>query len=125
MGEIMKASCSECGYEQDDLFIGGGMMDHLTNDSCPHYCESCKIMFVANLKDEKKISFLPKWSFNMKKAACPECGTEDIIPYCDERICKKGEEQTITSNCRIRDRKCLCPSCGNFSLVFDSYALWD
>ncbi len=79
MGQIARASCSRCNYEKDAVF-GGGMFDYKTNDPFPHYCEKCRIMFSGNLLSEEEI-------------VCPRCGTADVIPYYDKRICKVKDKK--------------------------------
>ncbi len=101
----MTAKC-ECGYEDDDIWIGGGKYDYQTNDPYPYYCGNCKIMFTANRLARKKIFSIPI-PRTRQEVVCPECGTDEVIPYFDERICKEDKYT------------CICPACGNFSLIFD------
>ena len=111
MGIKMEAKC-ECGYKKDGIYIGGGKLDYLTYDPHPYYCGSCKIMFSGDRLAKKKIFSIPI-PMTRQEVVCPECGTDDVIPYFDERICK--------------DDKCICPACGNYTLTFnnDSYILYD
>jgi len=48
MGGIVSASC-KCGYRNDFMFLGGGMLNYDKKCYFPYYCPDCKSMFVANV----------------------------------------------------------------------------
>lgn len=50
MGEIVRASCEACGFEQG-MEIGGGMSDFETHSYFPYLCEECG-MVSANIAQE-------------------------------------------------------------------------
>lgn len=48
MGSIISAHC-DCGYNLNEMRLGGGMLDFTTNCSFPYYCEDCSILFEGNV----------------------------------------------------------------------------
>ena len=48
MGSILQSQC-KCGYESDDLYLGGGMMNFPSYCEIPCYCDECEIVFSKNI----------------------------------------------------------------------------
>ena len=63
MGSILISQC-KCGYEADDLYQAGGMMDFHNRCKTPCYCDNCEIVFSRNkLTKEAKKGWI----------RCPKC----------------------------------------------------
>ena len=85
----------------------------------PFYCEGCKSMFTGNIFS--------------KKVKCPDCGSKEVIPYDDDRICKqKGEEVAFWStedklgrDLILTNGQYLCPACGKHELSFVHFGCFD
>jgi len=83
MGTTIKAIC-ECGFETRDMYLGGGMSNHTTMCSFSNYCKSCKSFFLANMFNDKII--------------CPECKSEETVPYNDPRLVKELSKTSFEWN---------------------------
>ena len=49
MGSMLRASCDDCGLEQE-LLVGGGMMDFTTTAAVPAGCTTCHRLVTVNTK---------------------------------------------------------------------------
>ena len=113
MGTILYAKC-KCGYEKDNIYVGGGMSNFRTYNPFPHYCQDCKIMFEANLYDEQ--------------ISCTECGSSNIVPYDDPSVCNTDESIPRSRSTKVwvlTDGECLCPNCGEMTLKFETVMNYD
>jgi len=117
MGSIISARCN-CGYENNEMFLGGGRIAFTTTCNFPFYCEECKILFETNLLK--------------KKRECPECSNKNIIAYDEEKACKyegniifSWNIEGIDRELKLTDGKYICPSCGKFSLSFFNIGFCD
>jgi len=50
MGGIVQARC-DCGFESENLFLGGGMLNFETYCGVPVLCKTCGSLQVVNLLD--------------------------------------------------------------------------
>jgi len=120
MGDIVRAVC-HCGYSSEEMLIGGGRRDYLTNCNFPMFCKACHSLFEANLYD--------------KKIVCSECGSDNVLSYDDKSLYKESEEGLMTyfymlgvtpnRKLQLSKAKNLCPKCDHFSLFFGWLGLYD
>jgi hypothetical protein len=141
MGSIVQAKC-KCGYESEDLFLGGGMADFGKMLEVPYYCHICQHVGSLNLfKRMTTINMIdgvePKYR---KRLTCKKCrrkvqyygNFQDDIekPSIDEdeiafqwRIpmssLDNGGDYTLSRT------KQYCPKCKNISLLFYDVGSWD
>jgi hypothetical protein len=67
---MIAANCP-CGYENDELAVGGGMLTFMEHCSAPALCISCREVVTIDLMDSA--------------ATCPTCGG-DPTPYDDPSL---------------------------------------
>ena len=70
VGTMIAANCP-CGYENDELAIGGGMLTFMEHCAAPALCTSCREVVTIDLMD--------------RNAACPNCGGAPT-PYDDPSL---------------------------------------
>lgn len=119
MGLQVIARC-ECGLEEE-ISVGGGMMDFTTNCSFPCLCTGCHSVVEANLLDTAM--------------SCPKCGATPLIPYDDPRLAESTGQKVVAQwnvgqelgrELMLTDGNYLCPACGRMSLRFaDTGLCWD
>ena len=119
MGSSTVGKC-DCGFETEELLLGGGMMNFDTVCLFPHYCQNCTSLFNENIYNKDLI--------------CPKCKSKNVISYDDKRACSFMKDEVFSWNTQSnlgRDLKLsadnnLCPKCGSFTLNFmPSLLLWD
>lgn len=119
MGSILRAHC-DCGYNADDLLLGGGRMDFTTNCNFPYYCEDCSILFEANAFEETVI--------------CPKCHKDQAYSYDTKKACGSAGEKIVFDwnvmsqigrTLVLTDGSYICPSCHKFRLRFFESGFWD
>lgn len=117
MGTIIKASC-ECGYETNNMYLGGGMTNHTTVSMFPNYCKDCKSLFQANMFDENIV--------------CQQCRSIDTVPYNNPSLVKDlsitsfdWNSGTKNSPLKLSRENSFCPNCEKYSLKFVSTGMWD
>lgn len=119
MGSIISAHC-DCGFNRDEMGLGGGMMDFTTNCSFPYYCEDCNMLFEGNALSEK--------------VTCPTCHKEHVYSYDTKKACGSiGEGIVFDWNVKsqigrtlvLTDGKYICPNCHKFNLRFFQSGFWD
>ena len=118
MGFLISAHCN-CGLEEEDIHLGGGMSSSTTYFGFPCYCETCRTLFEGNLLAKRQV--------------CRKCRRKSILPYDDERFWKtKGDiifsrtiEGGIGREISLTDGKYYCPACGQFELEFSFDGFWD
>jgi hypothetical protein len=130
MGGLIKAIC-ECGFESDDLPIGSGMMDYKEGVcGVPNYCDNCKIIGVAIIKDQ-----ISKSSSNAEtenKITCRQCGRE--AHYYGEIV--KGKIEYKADNIAdwpvtndkvwvLKNKFYYCPKCQKNRIKFYFSGYWD
>ena len=111
MGDLLTAQCN-CGYSKG-IRTGGGFIS--TGDKFPAFCRECKDIVEVNLNDYP--------------ATCPKCDG-DVKLY-NQSLARHRKRKAKWSwlfrgieNRTVRSPS-LCPSCGNNSLEFITFALWD
>ena len=102
MGQIMKVGCS-CGYGKS-VRIGGGMRDHQTNSTFPHYCEKCGVVDVNVM---------------VSPVQCPYCESEKVIAYGQQSTSLSSDRKAIQwGNYDAPVSGNLCPQCKQMTLEF-------
>jgi hypothetical protein len=102
MGSSVNAEC-DCGYHEEDLLIGGGMMNFMSFCGFPVYCKSCQSLEVLAYDDQ-----------SLSKGK----GKNVVADW--NMIERLGRKLVLT------DGKYFCPSCQKFGLSFrESDVLWD
>ena len=111
MGSIVKAIC-ECGFETEEMYLGGGMSNHTTMNIFPHYCKDCKSLFQANMYDDTIV--------------CINCKSSNTVLYDNAYVVKNLDEVSFNwGTLKLSKKNSLCPQCDNFSLEFISVGMWD
>jgi DNA-directed RNA polymerase subunit RPC12/RpoP len=114
MGTLLKG---ECGYETDNLLLGGGMHSFKTYFGFPYFCNSCRSLFVGNYLNKEQL--------------CPECLSKETVIYSGDSLCHSTGKDIF--NWRIDDKKILtltegdyfCTNCSTFELHFGKRGAWD
>jgi len=118
MGSVFCANCT-CGYESEDLFLGGGMMNFHEVCNAPALCESCEEIILLN--------YLAPAPYR-----CSKCKREALF-YDTPSL--KGEllaklpvfawqvlgDKTFT----LSDAYYACPKCKQKNLRFYDVGSWD
>lgn len=102
MGQIMKVGCS-CGFSKT-VRIGGGMRDHQTNSTFPHYCESCGLVDVNVMASPLQCSY---------------CLSEKVVAYGQQATSLPSERRGIQwgkFDAPVSGN--LCPQCKQMTLEF-------
>jgi Zn finger protein HypA/HybF involved in hydrogenase expression len=112
MGSSVIAICP-CGVDEQ-ILIGGGMMNHETTCLFPCSCEKCHSLVETNIL--------------AKRPRCPKCGASNPIPYSDPRLV--GDEGRGKVECwgelTLTDGTYKCPKCKKMTLRFEPGGmLWD
>lgn len=104
MGSSVRAFCP-CGVDEE-IMIGGGMIDYETHCSFPCCCEKCHSLIEANLL--------------VKQLRCPKCRSTKIIPYSDPRLTGEPGGNVVESwdGLSLSDGTYKCPKCEKPTLRF-------
>jgi Zn finger protein HypA/HybF involved in hydrogenase expression len=116
MGTSLNAQC-DCGFQANRLLIGYGMIGP---DFCrfPILCKTCQNLRTANVRA------LP--------IDCPECHSQDVIPYDSDELKQSEGGQIVVSlnlggcserTIQLTNDGYLCPSCKQFTLLFEEGTL--
>ena len=122
MGSMFVAQCS-CGFESDELLLGGGMMNFTEVCEIAFYCDNCEIVGTINFltKEGKKGYY-----------RCTKC--KKRVKYygeIEENTFKYQEEYLfdwrINNDKRyfLQDKLHYCPKCKKVNLKFYSTGCWD
>ena len=122
MGSLVQSSCRECGLEQE-IRIGGGMLNHKTVADFPCCCPGCSNLITANM-------FLNPQS-------CADCG-EEIQTYLDPSLSSGNGQHKIciwnmlnfphsggSTELYLDDGDYLCPHCKTFGMRFRKIGNFD
>lgn len=108
----MRAFCP-CGVDEE-ILIGGGMLDFDTHCSFPCCCEKCHSLVETNVL--------------VKQLRCPKCRSTKIIPYGDPRLNEEVGREVVESwdERSLTDGTYKCPECRKLTLRFERGSiLWD
>lgn len=119
MGSILSAECS-CGFKEERLFVGGGMLHAAGTCLAPAVCRECGNFFTTNyIEIENSLS-------------CPRCAKKAYF-YNDQSL--RGAEGspllifqwrlTKDTSFDLPDAKYYCPNCQRFELRFKEGGCWD
>jgi hypothetical protein len=138
MGSILMTTC-KCGYESEDLLVGGGMMDFNGRLEIPYSCNNCKIVSSVNIFKNVD-GELPSSSIR-NKIQCKKCrrlvsyyGTisEDIFENIEDTMYLFSWEFSILKDnshiemmYSLQDKLYDCPKCNNTDMRFNSIGNWD
>ena len=108
----MRAFCP-CGVDEE-ILIGGGMLDFDTHCSFPCCCEKCHSLVETNVL--------------VKQLRCPKCRSTKIIPYGDPRLNEEVGREVVESwdERSLTDGTYKCRECRKLTLRFERGSiLWD
>ena len=123
MGSMLQSQC-KCGFESDELYVGGGMMDYGGKCGIPCYCDKCKLVTTINIltiEGEKGYYRCPKCR---KRIGCygkieEETFENDDVNYIfDWRI-------NIEKRYFLQNKLYYCPKCKKEEMNFYSTGCWD
>ena len=119
MGSAVIAIC-DCGVNEE-ILIGGGMMNFTTTCYFPCCCENCNEVVQVNLLS--------------KKMRCPKCRSQKVTPCDDPKIVDKLGNKTIAEwnmqgkigrELILSDGSYWCPKCKKPNLRFEDGGMcWD
>lgn len=111
MGYSCNANC-ECGFNQDGITVGAGMIGFERQSQFPHYCENCGVV-EPNVQEQE--------------IACPSCKSKTIIAYGNEMVSKQNElhDSIQWGKYKMPCNGNLCPKCKRLSLQFKIAKLFD
>ena len=112
MGSSVRAFCP-CGVDEE-IMIGGGMLDFETHCSFPCCCEKCPSLVEANVL--------------VKQLRCPKCRSTKVIVYGDPRLNGEVGRNVVESwgERSLTDGTYKCPECRKLTLRFERGSiLWD
>lgn len=116
MGSKVRAIC-KCGVDKD-ILIGGGMSTFKFQCYFPCLCLDCKDVVQVNIK-------------GIFKATCPDCYSENVIPYNDDRLSRiKGDREImryyIGHHLILTNGTYYCGRCDKSELRFQRLSMnWD
>jgi len=129
MGSVLQAKCS-CGFESDELFLGGGMMDMGAICNIPYYCDHCEIVGTINILKKNTDELLHR---ELKKdIKCKKCRRK--IQYYGEISEDNFESQEdyafdwsfgFDKRYLLHDKLYHCPKCKKEKMKFYMTACWD
>jgi len=138
VGSILRSYCS-CGYQSDDLYVGGGMRDFGMSIQVPYSCDNCQTVDTTNLLSKTKNDpFLVKLR---QKLRCTKC--RRVVQFIGEleqnsfgdhteesnifewRLSLDSEEFPSNKVYSLSDESYHCPNCKNTSMKFISIGNWD
>ncbi|MBN1573614.1 MAG: hypothetical protein JW984_10505 [Deltaproteobacteria bacterium] len=120
MGTVFQAKC-ECGFESEEIFAGGGMLNFTEYCGAPAICLKCRKLFVKNyLKDNPKCSYCkrPVIFYDDPSVHAPIDSSEEDNVIFDWRL----EDDNFFE---LPDTMYLCPKCGKMTMEFISIGCWD
>lgn len=111
MGSIISAACTNCGFEDDRVVIGGGLKTFKEHSAWPVNCQECKTLRSANIVREP--------------LACSTCGSTRITIYGSrvQRQAKSSFEENDMpaaswGDYQLKSGPHMCPRCSTEGLVF-------
>lgn len=122
MGGIIKAHC-KCGFESENIYAGGGMLNFHEICNAPAICLNCNIFLIKN--------------YMKKHSKCSECRGK-VTFYNDLQVQEQVSESYKWYNdmfswnvsdekgeFRLPDTKYLCPKCNKMTMEFLDVGNWD
>ncbi|MBQ5320030.1 MAG: hypothetical protein J6K17_13120 [Oscillospiraceae bacterium] len=121
MGKILRAACSECGFEKD-IFEGGGINDCNLDAILTELSENGqKILYEAVQNGAVQISI------NRIPCSCVSCGNIYAIPIVNYTL--NGNTHTVSGQCpECNEEKYAsainCPNCKKI-ITLEETGIWD
>ena len=118
MGSTLQVSCP-CGFEIEELGVGGGMASSKNTCMAPAICKKCNKFLVLNLMD--------------RSSCCPKC-KGPVVFYNDPSLQDKAESDDFSvvhfnihgkGEFILPQTKYYCPQCGKMRLKFEDVGCWD
>ncbi|MBT7087989.1 hypothetical protein HN928_03400 [bacterium] len=121
MGSIIRAHC-KCGFESEDIYAGGGMMNFHEICNAPAICLHCNTFLIKN--------YMKKYS------KCPKC-RKKVTFYNDSQVQEKVSESDESyydifswdmeekGTFFLLNIQYYCPKCKKKSLKFVDIGNWD
>ena len=122
MGSMLISQC-QCGYESDELMLGGGMMNFIEDCEIPFYCDNCEIVFTRDVLgklDFKKYNKCPKCR---KKVQYYGSISEDDFENDDDNVFDWGIE--FDKRYYLKNDSYHCPKCKKEEMKFYTTGCWD
>ena len=136
MGSMLQSQC-KCGFESDELTVGGGMMFIEEECDIPYYCDKCEIVKTINIFKKLNDSFELKLNNpielkSRKDLKCKKCRRkvqyygeigENNLEFQEEYIF----DWMINDEKRyfLQNKPYYCPKCKKENLQFHSVGNWD
>lgn len=115
MGSMLKPICA-CGYESDQIPVGGGMSNFNVFCGFPAICAKCKKVVVLNYLEADH--------------HCPTC--HGAVTFYDDPSTHGDGKMTVFDwnledgkKLRLSESQNLCPRCGKKTLKFQHWGCWD
>ena len=87
MGYLLRAECS-CGYQHENIYMGGGIKNHEFSCEAPFYCEHCSKIKLRNLiKKRPKCQKCKEQGTQIHHLTYERVGNEkltDLVLLCDK-----------------------------------------
>ena len=110
---MLKGKCKNCRYETQDLYFGGGFMNHMTCCDFPCIEKVKKVIIMENIFEKEKVcSQHPNITFYDDKSLMDKT-LQDCDSYIDWDMYKLFHDGYY------------CPNCNHFSLGFLNLGCWD
>ena len=125
MGSMLISQC-KCGYESDELYVGGGFMVMDFNEKCliPCYCDQCELVMSINiLTKEGKKGYYRCTKCKKRVKYYGEVG-EDTFEHQDHYIFDWGIGD-MEKRYFLKEQSYHCPKCKEENLQFHSIGDWD
>jgi hypothetical protein len=125
MGSMLISQC-KCGYESDELYVGGGFMVMDFNEKCltPCYCDQCELVMSINiLTKEGKKGYYRCTKCKKRVKYYGEVG-EDTFEHQDHYIFDWGIRE-MGKRYFLKEQSYYCPKCKKEDMKFDTTGCWD
>lgn len=144
-GAIVVGTCSNCGYNTDELFIGGGMMPGLIKyiyyspDRDEYLAVGFNLIHIFCEENDLDLSYTKDYEgfigeyrdefseFELKWTPPDEIETDDVPGWVNISI--KSEmnmpEKLILCKGDVWEDEFTCPDCNEVTLTFERIGLWD
>lgn len=115
MGLIYCAACP-CGFQKEDLFLGGGMRGPPEQTLWPAFCSECSDLVLIDLAHPEQ--------------PCPNCGAPAPLRYDDPALIgARHEKNSMTSftwgDEELPSASFQCPKCREHRMKFFMAGAWD
>lgn len=116
MGSVLGAVCP-CGFESEEIYAGGGMLDFHEVCNAPAFCQQCRDLVVVNylLANPKCLGCSgPVVFYDDPSLQAAKGSREQEDPRRDVFNWNASDEKHL----RLPGTKYLCPKCGRKRMTF-------